>query len=298
MNGAQEKELHAGPLEIISRVAPEFPAETSHMAPVPWVKGNPAVTEFMHSLSLLFPEGETYFVRSVQNVLDRVITEENKHTDFASHIRGFVAQEYRHTALHEQYNQTVVAEEFGHGEDTVKIERWVKFVLRGSAKLDSFETQLGTTVALEHFTAIMAHMLLGTPQGSELLTHFKPFHRRVWIWHAVEETEHKAVCFDVYKAIGGSYFRRVWTMLRVTVLFLLYLAAIQVRLLYNRKLLFKPATWVSMFNFLLFRPGLVPRLFFPWLDYFRPNFHPWDHDNSTLIPKLDSDAKAGSVSRL
>ena len=36
--------------------------------------------------------GETYFVRSVQNVLDRVITEENKHTDFASHIRGFVAQ--------------------------------------------------------------------------------------------------------------------------------------------------------------------------------------------------------------
>jgi len=36
--------------------------------------------------------------------------------------------------------------------------------------------------------------------------------RDLFVWHALEESEHKAVAFDVYKAVGGGQCLRVWTM--------------------------------------------------------------------------------------
>ena len=45
-----------------------------------------------------------------------------------------------------------------------------------------------------------------------------------WLWHAVEETEHKAVCFDVYQHVFGkgvfSYLLRVLTMANVSITFI------------------------------------------------------------------------------
>ena len=34
----------------------------------------------------------------------------------------------------------------------------------------------------------------------------------LFLWHALEESEHKAVAFDVYRAIGGSERTRILTM--------------------------------------------------------------------------------------
>lgn len=33
--------------------------------------------------------------------------------------------------------------------------------------------------------------------------------------------------------------------------------------------------------------GLFPKLLRPWLDYFRPAFHPWDHDNRRFLEQVD-----------
>jgi len=64
----------------------------------------------------------------------------------------------------------------------------------------------------------MAHDLLEHPERSDGVDeNFK----QLWRWHAIEETEHKAVAFDVYQAVGGGYFRRVFNMLIVTIMFCL-----------------------------------------------------------------------------
>ncbi len=50
-------------------------------------------------------------------------------------------------------------------------------------------------MALEHFTAILAHQLLADPrhlEGAEKET------ADLWRWHAVEEIEHKGVAYDTW----------------------------------------------------------------------------------------------------
>ena len=49
--------------------------------------------------------------------------------------------------------------------------------------------------ALEHFTAILAHQLLGNPRH---LAGADPESAALWRWHAIEEIEHKGVAYDTW----------------------------------------------------------------------------------------------------
>src|SRR5437763_6080259 len=54
---------------------------------------------------------------------------------------------------------------------------------------------VAATMALEHFTAILAHQLLANPShlaGAEQET------ADLWRWHACEEVEHKGVAYDTW----------------------------------------------------------------------------------------------------
>src|SRR3546814_15432628 len=42
--------------------------------------------------------------------------------------------------------------------------------------------------------------------------------------------------------------------------------------------------------YLLSTPGVLRKSFFPWLSYFMPGFHPWNHDDRSLIRKYESDS--------
>ena len=50
-------------------------------------------------------------------------------------------------------------------------------------------------MALEHFTAILAHELLANPRH---LDGAEPETADLWRWHAVEEIEHKGVAYDTW----------------------------------------------------------------------------------------------------
>lgn len=52
----------------------------------------------------------------------------------------------------------------------------------------------------------MAEQLL---QREDLTTQMNdPKLYQLWMWHAIEENEHKAVCYDVYQKVYGGYFPR------------------------------------------------------------------------------------------
>jgi len=98
------------------------------------------------------------------------------------------------------------------------------------------------TCALEHYTAMLADYVLRNPVWLE---DAEPQLRVLWSWHAAEETEHKAVAYDVYRAAGGGYAKRVLWYLHVSVVFWLDTFQQTAHNLHRDGRLFAPRTWTS-----------------------------------------------------
>jgi len=195
---------------------------------------------------------------------------------------GFAKQEFFHSHQHEVYNEKI---ERDYGYPMKWLDGLIERLLGVSRGGD--EGCLAVTIALEHWTAILADALLNTPNGREVLDKLPPFHRNLWIWHAVEETEHKAVAFDVYEQVAGGfwvrYVRRIVYFFIVSGSFVWAEFFLLFYMLYKAKMLSKLSTYTDLFRFFLVRPGLVNLIWRPWLDFLRPSFHPWEHNNSHII---------------
>jgi len=273
--------------ETITPRYPQINYESFSSQPDPWFDNDPAITEFLHALSIVFPQGEKFFIDSVVNFKDEI-----QDPTLQKQVKGFVSQELQHSAQHWKYNQHI-GNVYGHNIGVVdKIVAWILAVPK------AIGTKLGLlaiTCALEHFTAIMADLLLNTEKGKAQLNKMPKQHRSLWIWHALEETEHKAVAFDVYKQMGGGYFRRVMIFFLVSHQFIMWLGLFYGYLLYNRGLLFKLETYKSIVRFFFIYPGLAREIFRPWCQYLRRDFHPWQHNNSYLIDQYMSILQTSGV---
>ena len=109
----------------------------------------------------------------------------------------------------------------------------------------------------------------------------------MWRWHAIEETEHKAVAYDVYREVVGddwrAYLRRVLVMLVVTVGFWSDVARFHFRLVRADGGAGDFRGWWRLFRFQWITPGGMRRIWRLWLEYFRPGFHPWQLDNREYV---------------
>ena len=244
----------------------------STVVPRDWVDDCPYQTSLLAAMSMLFPEGERFFVDSVKQV--RAQLEEPA---LVAAVTGFIGQEAMHGREHRALNQMLA----GHGyPQAAAVERFLRGLLGAARRYLSPRGQLAITAALEHFTAILAeHLLADHTQQQELHATV----RGLWQWHALEESEHKAVAFDVYRAAGGGYLLRVGTMLYTTGLFVAVLSALHLRLLAARGVLATPWRWRRGVRKAWLTPGYFPRLLPAYLDYFRPRFHPNDRDTTRLL---------------
>ena len=224
------------------------------------------------ALSSVFPDGEDFFVRSVRHYRDQ-ITDPN----LKRQVAGFIGQESVHGREHRAFNKRLA--EVGY--PTRQVEWFTRKGLELRTRYAPPITNLAATAALEHFTATLAELVL---TNDEVRGHFgHPAVRDLFVWHALEESEHKAVAFDVYKAVGGSERIRVWTMKLIRVGFVLgmtfqiFLSLIRDPAAYRPRKL-----WRSLKNFR--RSPLVSRALWQQLkDYDRPDFHPDDRDTNALV---------------
>jgi uncharacterized protein len=114
-----------------------------------WHGGDPVATAFFNALSAAFPQGETFFIDAVRRFRDR--------TDgkLQQQIAAFIQQEAAHTREHVVFNRLVK----GAGYDTAFMDAETRRRL-DVARSRHPVVQLAITVALEHFTAIMANFFL------------------------------------------------------------------------------------------------------------------------------------------
>lgn len=237
-----------------------------------WWSDDPFLTQFMNNLSSLFPYGEKFFVDSVRAIRDQISDPQLK-----KDISAFIGQEAMHSKEHATYNEYATA----HGIDLERLEQRVRVLLEWVTRLTTKKHRLAITCALEHFTATMAQQLL---EREDLTTQIDdPKMYKLWLWHAIEENEHKAVCYDAYQAIGGGYFTRVILMLLTTLIFFAVIGWFQIHLLRRDGQLFNWRSWKRGLATLLGpRNGFFTRLIGPYLAYYRPGFHPLDHETKAL----------------
>jgi uncharacterized protein len=236
-----------------------------------WHPSGLHVAHFFNALSVFFPKGETFFIDSVRYFADRI-----RSPRLRQEVKGFVGQEAMHSREHRRYNRALAQA----GLPVEPLEHALGRRLELVRTLASPEEQLAITIALEHFTAIMADAAL---DAGGVLDGADPRMTAVWRWHAIEETEHKAVAYDVYAEVTGgtrcAYWRRVRVMLLTTLTFWTLVFLYHLRLVRADGALWDLRGWGRLLRFLWLRPGALRRLVRPWLDYFRPDFHPWQHDN-------------------
>ncbi|PTU33258.1 metal-dependent hydrolase [Stenotrophobium rhamnosiphilum] len=245
-----------------------------------WHAQGPQVAHFFNALSIFFPTGERFFINSVRQYRERVTDPELQKA-----ITAFIGQEAMHGREHEEYNDLLAQAGF----PIHRMEGRVNALLEwGKKKLPAI-SQLSATIALEHFTAIMADRLLRKP---DMIASADPRMVALWRWHALEETEHKAVAFDVYRAVRKpslkNYITRSSGLLIATVIFLGFAHAYQRELVNADKTIGK---WDGMGNYLRFmfaKGGFVRDMAGPWFDYLKPGFHPWDHDNRHFLAEIDT----------
>ena len=256
-----------------------------------WHAKGPQVTHFFNALSVFFPVGERFFITSVRNYRDQV-----SDADLKEAVTAFIGQEAMHGREHENYNRLLQ----DSGMPVQGMERLVVRVLGTVQKFTPQSWQLSATLALEHHTAIIADLLLS---NSGLLEGSEPAFKRLWQWHALEETEHKAVAYDVWNEAVGSqssqYLVRSAGMLLTALAFWSLVAAFSIRMIETDAATRRqPRRYVDLVKFLLGSKGMFRTSAPAWRDYFKRSFHPWQHDNRHLLEQMDAVTSGGSQLRL
>ncbi len=239
--------------------------------PEDWCRNNPFLTTHLAALSLLFPEGEKFFVDAVKKHKDRITD-----LELQREVIGFIGQEAMHGKEHRAFNELLAASGM---TSSAKREAGLKRLLGLVRKVLPARGQLAATCALEHFTAILAELLLTDPTMRDDL---HPSVRALWVWHALEETEHKAVAYDVYQHTGGGYLVRSSIMVATTIIFFAELAWVHASFARDRGILWKPWKWRGLTRLWL-RKGHVWRTLAAYFSYFKPSFHPDDRDTGKLL---------------
>lgn len=235
--------------------------------------GDIMMSHILAVLSSVFPDGEDFFVRSVGAVKDRVAE-----PALLDDVDGFIGQESMHGLEHRAFNDRLA--ELGY--PTAAIGRYVQRLTAFRERVQTRKANLGFTAALEHYTATLAETLLGDPAAREQIGH--PAARYLLLWHALEESEHKAVAFDVFRAVGGTELTRIATMWLTHATFVLETGIWTLISLagdsYARR---HPAEVARSAWKLRNSPFGSSRAVRQLMQYTRRGFHPNDRDTSELI---------------
>jgi predicted metal-dependent hydrolase len=226
---------------------------------------------------MLFPQGERFFVRSVNHFLDQI-----DDPALVAQVRGFFGQEGRHASAHDDYNDMLRDHGFQIDRFLAVYAWWGQNV---TERLMPPELRLAATAAAEHFTAIMAENAF----EKQMLAIAHPTMKSLLEWHAAEEIEHKSVAFDVLQKVNPSYALRL-TGLAVATIQLMgwWIAGTSLLLAQDKLTLAELREERRLMK--QYRPdeqGIAKRVFARGIrEYLRRDFHPANNDNFHLAEKL------------
>lgn len=245
-----------------------------------WLDGDPVATAVINALSLTFPDGERLFMDAVRGYKDQLTGR------LAQAAKDFIAQEAIHSREHMMLNKMIDPDRYPVDTIQAEIRRRIAFARsRGPMGM------LISTICLEHFTAMLADMFA---QHDDMFRKTDPALRDLWRWHAMEETEHKAVAYDVFLVASKDwpawrrYVRRCVAMLLISYFFPRNITAYAASMLVADGYTPQAATR-AVKRFLWRDPAFFGRGWKIWITWFKPGFHPWDHDNRSRLAQWQAE---------
>jgi predicted metal-dependent hydrolase len=251
-----------------------------------WLGGDVVGTAVFNAFSLTFPEAERLFMDAVREYRPQLTGR------LLEDARAFISQEAVHSREHRLINGLL--DRHRYPVDAIEAgirERMVRVRERGPMAM------LSVTIALEHFTAMIADLLLA--EGG-LLAGAPPDVARLWQWHALEESEHRSVAFDVWTEATRDLTPRQRQTARnrvmrsVTALFVGVLTRSAARLLAADGM----SPWTARARVLWFLfgwPGPFRRIWGHYADWFRVDFHPSMHENPPVLERWRAEFPPGAA---
>lgn len=138
--------------------------------------------------------------------------------------------------------------------------------------------ELAIPAAFEHFTSAISREFISNKAGwaGEKSNEAVNFTN----WHALEELEHQAVCYDVFKALGN----RGWVVTSILLFCwipatIIPIYSVQLYLLFKDKILLKPRNWIPYCRFIW---KSFPMLARGALKYLSKSYRPWNTADQSL----------------
>lgn len=255
-----------------------------------WFGGDPWTTHSINALFMVVPDGERWVMNSARERLPHV-------TDpaLAQAAREFIRQEAMHGREHERMNRVMP----GYGLPAKEVEALFGKLRRLLQDNAGPELNASIGAAFEHLTATLSELFMNEP---EMLLRLDPEVRALVAWHLVEETEHKAVSFDLFAHTVGDdtrayALRAAGMLLTLGVLVPNYFVCVGWLLLRDGEL-FNGRSMRKALREMFWRPGLVGRSITSALPYLKRGFHPWQEDNRYRIqPWREEYALSGDALR-
>ena len=233
---------------------------------------------YFASLSIFLTRGE-----------DLVIDTARYHRDFITdpllkqRVTSLIGQEAIHSKMHEELNDAFLELDL-----PVKLFRFLAgYVFEYGFERLPQPMKLSLMAAIEHFTAVLAEYMMNHEEIFFRSQEEKQ--RAIWMWHMLEESEHKDIAFDVYQTLSNNYALRIAGFFPALITILMLISAASILVPFYRK----PSNLVSLkywkeipYNFRLIfglKDGVYGSTLGHIFDYLRPDFHPNDHDTSEFL---------------
>lgn len=235
-------------------------------------------TAYFEALSIFLTFGE-----------DLVIDTARYHRQFLKdpvlkqRVTALIGQEAIHSKMHNEFNDALAAHRFPVAFYRFLADNVFEY---GFKRLPN-RLQLSLMAGIEHFTAVLSEYMMKHEDIFFETTDEKQ--RALWMWHMLEESEHKDIAYDVYETLSGSYSLRIsgFALAAFTIIFLVPLGASLIPVIRRPSNIFSWRYWkdVKASLALLAGPkeGVYGSTISHILDYLRKDFHPNDHDTSEYL---------------
>jgi len=166
-----------------------------------WHPADPALSQLINGTSILLPYMEPFIIDAIRQA-SKLITD----PDLRQEAKAWIGQESQHFMQHRRFNEVLVANGYPQLRKREKeIEHEYEELRKRPLKY-----QVAYTAGFETLALATAHTIIA--DRAHLFRGADPAVASMWLWHVVEEIEHKNLAFDVYQHVYGDYWYRVYGM--------------------------------------------------------------------------------------